>query len=308
MATKVFSTILKKYRERSGLSQIRIAQILGVKQATISRIEKGDLAPSSELVERIKKLPLDKFELKPLEKETIKITPKIETTTHGAFSISHVSISPGSQSGDFCSVDKLSRVKGSFMLVDAVGHDAEASKMAFAIEFAYATILSVLNRHLVNSQIIEAAIKGAIGKTKTAWIGNPSIICGTINAENSVIELSNFGQPTPLFFSKGESRDITFQRLGNAIADDGIMLGTESAHQQIGPGDALLMYTDGFLELSNTVFEQNLHSRFAKAAKLLKGDSEAILKNLLNFSDLNQLDTQKFSDDATALLIARKRD
>lgn len=47
------ATSIPHYRDRKGLTQLKLAQAIGVDEATMSKIENGIVVPSAEQVDRI---------------------------------------------------------------------------------------------------------------------------------------------------------------------------------------------------------------------------------------------------------------
>lgn len=313
MNQSVFSPLIRKFRLTSGLSQADVARLLGVRQATVSRIESGRMLPSPELAEKIKNLPMKG----PVRRELpspakLRVRQEMKTIKANGFSVTYIGLSLEEQSGDYCSVDQLTSNKLSFVLADTVGHGINASGMSFAIEFGYKVVLSVINPSLIQASVLEAGIRGAISKTQKSWMGPPSLISGTFDVTSGLMEFVNSGQPIPYMFKDGNVREVRPQanRVLTSMAGYWEPQIQDTLVEMIEPGDAILLFSDGFAELVPYLHKQqsDIKSRFLRAAKLLRGDSEAILMNVLNLSGTShEVEPDSFSDDATALLIARKR-
>lgn len=53
MGERSFAELLRWYRERTGVSQARLARLVGVDHSYVSRLERGERRPSRDLVVRI---------------------------------------------------------------------------------------------------------------------------------------------------------------------------------------------------------------------------------------------------------------
>lgn len=300
MAENIFSLMLKRIREQSKMSQAEIARLLGVKQATVSRIESGHVWPSDRLAEQIQRLqPIGHQPTNISEK--VKIRVAIKSTKARNFSISSWSFSLDEKTGDLLVIEKVFSNKLSFLVGDAVGRGNLSGTMSSSLEFGYQTILSTLNHDLISPDVIENILRKTILKTPKIWLGQPSLAIGLLNYEEGSLELLNSGQPTPVYFPQGKDEPSK----SNATEKF-----RKSEKISMAAGEALLLFTDGFLELYNYLYgDLEIRQRFNKAARLLKGDSEAILKNLINPKGNElEIDTRAFSDDATVLVITRKRE
>ena len=309
MAQTVYSQILKKFRDSEGLTQLALANILGVKQGTVSRIEKGTLVPSDDLAEKIRKLPISKVaKFSPPLEQRKKIKPEYCILSLGEITVASATFYE-ERSGDFCSIDKLSKNKIGFMLADTVGHGINSSRMSFALEFGYKVLLTLFESRMLTATLFETAMRGAIDKTKADWLGPPSIISGTINTDVGVVEFINSGQPSPLAFAKTEVRQIGQGPIRPAVplqAESLVSGAGSTIIHELAKGDAVLMYTDGFSELM-AGFGENIKTKFSKTAKFLKGDAEAIIKNMTLFGESSEIDSNKLPDDSTILVITRAR-
>lgn len=306
--------ILKTYRHENHMSQDDLASLLGIKQTTISRIELGTLKPSQELAMKIRKLrpSLSSSELgtsAAKSKKTInnKISYHVHSRTIAGFQFSWTSFSPGTKSGDVCRVDKLKTKKEAlFLIVDAVGHGNEAYPMNLGVQTAYLSALSLLSELVVEPEILYRAINSAIRNTEHQWIGSPSLIIGRLTEH--ALEFVNNGQPDPIAMINNKIRTLEPDSVRGSYTID------ESPAIKVTPislssGDSVMFYTDGLRDLfSRRNKSTDLSKKFESTAKLLKGDSNAILKELLDFVPSGtELSPEVFTDDCTILIISRRR-
>ncbi len=308
MEHSIYSLIIKKHRGETGHSQKQVADILGVKQATVSRIESGLIFPSEKLAEKIKSLSLKEAQREEPIGRRINLNQAIKTSTYGVINVSHLLVPYSDRSGDYCSVDKLRGDKCNVILADSVGHGVDASRMSFALEFGYKTILSTINPYLVSPDIVQKALREAIASTGKDWLGPPALITGLLDTKSGLIEIINSGQPAPLCFNNNEviSLEPTSANESDLGLRENIKMNTV-----LKPGGSLALYTDGFLELFSQPEQQGLKERFLRAAKAFKGDSRAILINLLGALKIlkdNELNIKQISDDITIMVITRTRD
>lgn len=301
----VIGDLLYTFRTQQRLSQKGVADLLGITQVTVSRIETGSYIPSAELEKKVRdlagKISAEKLISKPLVsgKRARQVLETIEKKSAKGLNLSYFSATKGIRSGDLFSYEQISPSKAIFLVADAVGHGDEASAMAQSLEFGFKLAASVYASHMVSPYLIESSLRSAIIKTKTSWLGPPSMIIGMI--EESDIFLINNGLPNPCYFSEGKLKTLKHSSARGALPlekkSDGDSLAMDLLHVRMKAGDSLIMFSDGYKDAKGDV-----RDAFSEAAKSLPGDSAAILSHLTN--DIGD----EIEDDVTVALISRKRE
>ena len=212
MAQSVYSKIIAQLRAETGMNQEKIANLLQVSQATISRIEKDLATPGGVLAEKIRKLPIKKpVPIENSDKDRVlDINKELKTQTFRTFDISSISLPLSNQgSGDLWLLKKLNSDISLGLLVDCVGHGSEASHMAFSIRFGIETLINSLNSNILNSSTINVPLFAAIDETHEFWEGPPAIVSTIIDSKSNTVRVVNNLQPNPLIFYNGEVKQVT---------------------------------------------------------------------------------------------------
>lgn len=298
----IYSKILKQYRQETGASQLDLSRKLEVTQATISRIEKNMTIPGDMLAEKIRKLPLkntaSQIAIERNNDQQIYFNKALKSVAIKPFEISFLSFSYSKNSGDLVLIKKFSQDKSFLVLADCAGHGEDVSKMTFALKFCFESFLSVFNEKTISNQVFHSVIGSAVEGTHESWITPPAILSLIVNGSNGEIELLNNMQPRPIYYNNGLVGD-----LGEGLSN------FKLEYVPLKSGSSLMLYTDGFNEMYE---DGELKNRFLKSARAFKGDSKAILVQLLNGARDAQkggfINSSKISDDATVVIITRGRE
>lgn len=299
MARSILIDKITQYMRTNKLSQAQMASILGVSQAHVSRLLTGKQDPSEHILQNISSLVGDIFDQK--RRNTKSVDSKSFQYENG-FSISRIATNESGYSGDLCLIDRLSKTLFSFILADTVGHGKEAHPMSFAIKTSYYTALSIFNSSVLTPALIENSISTAVARTKSEWLGPPSVTTGIINFNLGTIECINSGNP-PILFYRHRSKKLEVIDHKPIRASLSVSANLKNIDEplilRMEPGDSVLLYTDGFQE----AIPENLMDRFANRSKMFGGDSEAIISGLVK----NEDQLKSALDDATAIAISKGR-
>ena len=186
-----------------------------------------------------------------------------------------------------------------FAIFDAVGHDLRAGLVATLSVTAY--------RHARRSGLdltgsaaaIDAAVHSQFSRDFTTGQ------LGELDTSNGELRWLNAGHPLPLIIRQGHvSTLLCTPRLPFGVVHVGRSLEAEIAHEQLEPGDSVLLYTDGVIEAKRPGHEdfgierlkEFLHT--ADAAGLAPAETLRRLSNaVVDFND------GVLQDDATTLLV-----
>jgi len=186
-----------------------------------------------------------------------------------------------------------------FAIFDAVGHDLRAGLGATLSVTAY--------RHARRGGLdlpgtataIDAAVHSQFSRDFTTGQ------LGELDTSNGELRWVNAGHPLPLIIRQGHvSTLLCAPRLPFGVAHLGRGLEVEIAHEQLEPGDSVLLYTDGVIEAKRPGHEdfgierlkEFLHT--ADAAGLAPAETLRRLSNaVVDFND------GVLQDDATTLLV-----
>lgn len=198
--------------------------------------------------------------------------------------------------GDYYDVIKLSETKLGICIADVVGKsvsaallmaNVQASVRAFATE---STPPSVLCRR-VNS-VLCANI--AVGKFVTLFYA-------VLDAERGSLRYTNAGHPLPILIrANGEVEEL---QNGGAVIGVFPDWKYEDSVVRLGPGDRLLLFTDGITEAGLPGGEEFGEQRLVAGARAFAGKSTAELKSSL-LTDVKQFCASQLRDDATLMVIS----
>ncbi len=201
-----------------------------------------------------------------------------------------------------CDEGRLSRIA----LADVSGHGAGVDNVA-------QSLLGLMHRYIDtwDQSDLMRDLGWAFGQAQEDSQYATAIVLG-FHRELGQIAYTNAGHPAPLWFHAGEKRwgVLAEDKAPGAAPSDlplGLIPGTE--YQQtfaiLGPGDLLILYTDGMIEAENHAGEQLGAERLLEMAKGLPTDSpEAAGRSLLS-------KVYKFSgglraiDDETLIVLQR---
>lgn len=292
------SQIIKNYGLQTGVTQKRIAKMLGVSQGLISQILNGK-QPSSNVLKKILttlSLPSDNgSELFSKLEKPKPISRYIKNHKKDNLSISIFSSSYEARSGDFLLIDDLSRNQKMLIVGDSVGHGQSANDMSFALQYGYYCIASAIDKVILSTQLVQKLLEKAYYKTEEKWVGPPSILYALFTKEDNAnfynVEFVNTGLPSPMI-----SANIEEPALSSAVKT-----------MTIKSGSSMFVFTDGFVSFFEN--PEDLRTNFLKISKAFKGDSEAILLNLIKSSKYSNseqmLDLSFKKDDMTAVVISK---
>jgi serine phosphatase RsbU (regulator of sigma subunit) len=291
---------LIEYRSKYKITQVELAEILGITQASISRIESGiqtSARTEHNILSKMKEIKHPKR--KENEKSGLKYKNVQKDLKLKDFTISYLLRSELGGGGDYCNVVGYDRPTGmiNFSIGDAVGHGSTAKHMASALEFGYISILSTLHPDLKTAQNIERLLSKAIMIGSSIFSGPPSVTLGTLHLHNGKVEIINAGNPPILHFHRdGEYKKIDHKPLRPALQLKYLLPPCEPLTIQLSEGESLVLLTDGLLQL------QNYKSHLSKFTRRFKGDSKTICSR---FADTLST-SENLSDDTTVLVITRR--
>jgi len=306
--------IFKKARDKLGYSQADLASRLKVAQATVSRLERG-----LNVTDKVFKAAFDvlsggfsESDRQALLRVSYRPDMKVRAGTSRLINWS-VSTAVQSErwSGDVIAVAELGN-RTAFMIADAAGEGDAARDMAAALEFGFYSVVSALPGDLFHPGSARMLFERAYRSTVKRWAGPPSVTLGTIDDQSGIVGFINSGMPAPMLQRRGvrtAAPELISTGKTAALGSDSTPVHMLPSQIEAQAGDAFLFYSDGFIEAYESTTRTPLIRAFSEAAKLLVGDSSAILSNLVDTlsSRRNSSEIAIVSDDMSAMVIARNR-
>ena len=186
-----------------------------------------------------------------------------------------------------------------FAIFDAVGHDLRAGLVATLSVTAYRHARRGGLDLTGSAAAIDAAIHSQFSRDFTTGQ------FGELDTSTGELRWLNAGHPLPLIIRQGHVSSLQCTpRLPFGVVHLGRPLDAEIAHEQLEPGDSVLLYTDGVIEAKRSGHEdfgierlkEFLHT--ADAAGLAPAETLRRLSNaVVDFND------GVLQDDATTLLV-----
>lgn len=202
----------------------------------------------------------------------------------------------GIVSGDYC--DLVSGESGGFyfMLGDIVGKGVAASMLMVHLQATFRTLIPM---GLSLRELVERASRVFCESTLPNQYA--TLVCGRADASGEV-EVCNAGHPQPLLIRRDEVLPI---------GPTGLLLGAfcdekfATSRVQVGPGEAILLYTDGLAEARNARGEMYGGERVRELARGRQGSPSRDLVDLC-LGDLAAFRTNApAGDDLTIMAVCR---
>jgi len=195
--------------------------------------------------------------------------------------------------GDFHRVEEIGTDRHVLLVADVMGHGAAAALYTMQIRSLWEEHRGLLDQpgkllRAFNSRI--CVLTQGTGHFATAF-------CALIDGESGTVRCASAGHNPPLVIrgddtvEETECRGFPLGFMADAVYEEHTVT--------VAPGDTLLVYTDGAVELSETVTltEQDLGLIAAK----LRSNSDGILLDRLSATLLNRSNALSFPDDMTLL-------
>lgn len=269
---------LKAYRQDKNLTQKDLADLLGVTQVHISRVEQGSANLSKNLEARILSIIGDigqgfGFKLSVLNDECWNYA----SFTYG-----------DNTSGDRVRLNAKGFADRTCLLhCDATGHDLVAKYMADNLVIGFEAVLGAIQNELFcSSEYIYKSMNQMAKNSKDFWRGEPSGNFFVLNRESREVSLLNAGMPSVWLMKKGAREveivdGIKWPPIGNL----GRRISPYSNKIRIEQGDTLFSFSDGFADEFEKHSTINLKTHVSSISRALKGDAEGIGTKLLNTLD-----------------------
>jgi sigma-B regulation protein RsbU (phosphoserine phosphatase) len=200
-------------------------------------------------------------------------------------------------SGDYYDVFKLDEHRLGVCIADVVGKGVAAALLMANVQAAVRAYASSAENAAqlctkVNRLLCENL---ATGKFVT-------FLYGVLNNETQTFDYCNAGNVCPVLVSQGTVRSIA---VGGAVLGVFPEWQYESANLALGPGDRLLLVTDGITEASDAAEQEFGEEKLAEAALRHSKRTSAEMSRLL-LEEVSAFCDSHFHDDATLLVIAAK--
>ena len=200
-------------------------------------------------------------------------------------------------SGDYYDVFKLDEHRLGVCIADVVGKGVAAALLMANVQAAVRAYASSAENAAqlctkVNRLLCENL---ATGKFVT-------FLYGVLNNETRTFDYCNAGNVCPVLVSQGTVRSIA---VGGAVLGVFPEWQYESANLALGPGDRLLLVTDGITEASDAAEQEFGEEKLAEAALRHSKRTSAEMSRLL-LEEVSAFCDSHFHDDATLLVISAK--
>ncbi|MDZ7692841.1 MAG: GAF domain-containing SpoIIE family protein phosphatase [Balneolaceae bacterium] len=131
-----------------------------------------------------------------------------------------------------------------------------------------------------------------------------TLFLGVLNYENNILEFANGGHDAPLLFrSEGEPELLNSTGLLLGVMEDSVYSKCEVT---LGPGDLLLVYSDGITEAMDKKDEEFGLTRLIEMVKKNREKSADDIMNAILEKIKDHADGHPQSDDITLILIKKK--
>jgi phosphoserine phosphatase RsbU/P len=198
--------------------------------------------------------------------------------------------------GDYFDVIRLSETKVGICIADVVGKSVSAALLMANVQasvraFASESIPPSLLCSRVNSVLCSSI---STGKFVTLFYG-------VLDAERRIFEYTNAGHLLPIVIrAKGDVQQL---QNGGAVLGVFPKWKYEDSAMHLGPGDRLLLFTDGITEAALPEGEELGALRLVEATQKYADRSAAELKSLL-LADVKQFCDSQLQDDATLIVVS----
>ncbi|AGH96627.1 SpoIIE family protein phosphatase [Pseudobdellovibrio exovorus] len=288
---------IRKFRLESNMSQMDIAKRLGISQAHVSRLEKGNFEVPPHLfvkIQRLLRLPIESHKF------------SLAIASESNWRISYFSY-PEKSSGDKVRVNtKASQDKVWLLHCDAVGSDNFAIKDANYLEVSFDTVINSIPHIGLSPEAVYMAVNKTIRSSVELWRGEPSGNIVSLTKGSDRLDFINAGMPTPLCYDGKKTSVIKVQSGNKPIPPIGQAANKESFTSKsicMKKEDVMFFFSDGFEELYKQISRVPLEILIETFCKIQKGDVEGIGSKILKTIE-EQLAHKRIEDDFSFALVS----
>lgn len=178
--------------------------------------------------------------------------------SHGDWQVASHYASAGVVSGDYCDLVKSGIGDLYFMVGDVSGKGVAASMLMAHLHAMFRTLISL---DLPLQQIVERASRVFCESTMSSHYA--TLVCGRAG-RGGEIEICNAGHLPPLLIDRDTVKGVEASGLPLGMFCDERF---ETRRLQLGPGDALLLYTDGISEAQDETGAEYGRPRLAELCR-----------------------------------------
>jgi serine phosphatase RsbU (regulator of sigma subunit) len=185
-----------------------------------------------------------------------------------------------------------------FFQIDVAGHGAAAA------------LVSVASHHTLSQALLTQAdgvrLDDMVDRINREWPGDLpyfTMILGRIDVRNRRLEIVQAGHPSPLLVR----RDGPVEVLGDGGFPVGMVqvASYETLETDFGPGDRLLVYSDGLVEAENAEGEQFSEARLRGFVQEQAGNSTPNILDGLDEALRKWRGSETLTDDLSVLMLDR---
>jgi serine phosphatase RsbU (regulator of sigma subunit) len=200
--------------------------------------------------------------------------------------------------GDTYNVVQLGDGRVGFFQIDVAGHGAAAA------------LVSVASHHTLSQALLTQAdavrLDDMVDRINREWPGDLpyfTMILGRIDVRNRRLEIVQAGHPSPLLVR----RDGPVEVLGDGGFPVGMVqvASYETLETDFGPGDRLLVYSDGLVEAENAEGEQFSEARLRGFVQEQAGNSTPNILDGLDEALRKWRGSETLTDDLSVLMLDR---
>jgi sigma-B regulation protein RsbU (phosphoserine phosphatase) len=201
----------------------------------------------------------------------------------------------GVLAGDFLDIVELDDQRVAVVLADVAGHGPASAVIGLRLKTALAAILG----HAPLDEVLPRVRDGLVGESEmfaTAFVG-------IVDLADDTLTYVNAGHPPPLLTSARGGPAVELEPTGPLVSPVLAGVGWEIGVRPFGPGDALLIFSDGVLEARDSADEEFGLDRVRAALAGSRGRPAAQVVDRIRADVRDHASRQR--DDVTVLVVRR---
>jgi len=203
------------------------------------------------------------------------VFPEGSAPEERAVDFHHYIHASGGVSGDFCTIRRLSHTEVGIFLCDVMGHGVRA---AFGTALICAMVEEVAVEERDPAAFLSRMNKQLLPILRQEDMFLYATACYLVfDTSSGVLRVANAGHPSPLVMRESEGRVEWLKSENRSCRGPALAIDDEAGYktleQQLQPGDAVIMYTDGLYEVTSAEGMEFGKDRLLEAACNLRDQS-----------------------------------